>query len=184
MREVARLTGLSVTTSSSALQGLHSVGLLTREAVGQNLLYRISPEHVLVAPLRTLSSRARDVDDIVAGEVKRTFPRAEALWLYGSRAGGREGPDSDADLLILFGSAADAARAAGNASLLEERLDALLGFDVSLTCAATPRTGDWSTPFWSNVLREGASLAGPEPRDVHDLGLSGAIGRHRWPTAS
>ena len=183
VREVARLTNLSATTASSALQALHSVGLVTRRSAGQSAFYRIAPEHVLVTPLRSVSAHAREVDDLVAREVKRAFGRILALWLYGSRATGRERPDSDADLLAVFRRPGDAERAAADAPWLEDRLGALLGYGVSLTCTTTPEADEWRTPFWSSVLREGASLAGPEPRDVHDLGTSVAATRHPWKVA-
>jgi DNA-binding transcriptional ArsR family regulator len=183
VREVARLTRLSATTASSALRALHSVGLVTRRSLGQNVHYTIAPEHVLVAPLQDVSSLAREVDALVAGEVKQVFGHAIALWLYGSRATGNERADSDADLIAVFPGPGDAERAAADAPPLEDRLAGLLGYGVSLTCAAVPAPDDWQTPFWVNVLREGVSLAGPEPHDVHDLGTDLAAQRYPWTVA-
>lgn len=170
VREMARLTGLSATTASSALQALYDIGLVSRRAVGQNLVYEVSPEHVLIAPLRAVSSRVHDVDDLVAREVKRSLGRAMALWLYGSRATGNERPSSDADLVAVFRTTADAGRAAPHAPPLQERLAALLGYPVSLTCTAVPTPDQWRSPFWENVLSDGAALAGPTPLEVHDHG--------------
>lgn len=183
VREVARLTNLSATTTSSALQALHMVGLVSRLTLGQTHLYRIAPEHVLVAPLRSVSGRAREVDALVAREVKQSFGQAIALWLYGSRATGSERPDSDADLLAVFRRSSDAGRATAEAPPLADRLTSLLGYGVSLTCAKAPAADDWRTSFWRNVLREGVSLAGPEPQHVRNLGTFRAASRYPWDVA-
>jgi predicted nucleotidyltransferase len=170
VREVARLTGLSATTASTALSSLAEIGMLSRQVLGQSLRYQINLRHAFVGPLRGLAARARDMDDVVAGEVNQALPEAVALWVYGSRAVGTERPDSDTDLLAIFLRRQDAEDAAAQAARIAERLRDVLGSEVSLICLEAPTAEEWLDPFWRNVLRTGVSLDGPEPTHVRELG--------------
>lgn len=180
VREVARLTGMSTTTASTALAGLHRIGLVTRQNLGQSQHYRIEPAHALVSPLRAVAERARAVDSVVAKIVKTELPEAAALWLYGSRAVAREWPGSDGDLLAVFGRPGDAEAASAQAPRVSTRLGQLVGYTISLVCLPVPTPQEWRAPFWRNVLRDGVALAGPGPTELAQRGPAGARDQHPW----
>jgi predicted nucleotidyltransferase/transposase len=148
LSEIARATGKSVSTVQRAIHTLRQSGAVQRDGSGGRLRFApgaprqalreladwrlgLSPE---LAPMRdsgrpvaaTLTTKTRDIDSLsfrrALNEAVRSIVseyHPSRVILFGSRARGDAGPDSDVDLLVVFDEVPDRReRAVGIAKLL------------------------------------------------------------------
>lgn len=101
VRELARLTGTSPGSLHRELRTLEQTGLLSREAVGRNVLYRCNPRHPLFPELAGLLRKTTGLADVLRNALAPLGKRIEYAFVYGSVASGRDHPGSDVDLMLL-----------------------------------------------------------------------------------
>ena len=106
-RQVAREIGLSAPAAHAALKELHDRGVLTREIVGRQHLYRIDNDSRLVRDiLRPAFEKEMSARDDIAEFLIRNIEQyglgkyIKSVALYGSVQKGVEGEDSDCDIAI------------------------------------------------------------------------------------
>ena len=101
VRELARLTDTSPGSLHRELRMLEQTGLLVREAVGRNVLYRCNPRHPLVPDLAGLLRKTSGLADILRNALAPLGKRIEYAFVYGSVASGRDHAGSDVDVMLL-----------------------------------------------------------------------------------
>ena len=102
---------------------------------------------------------AESVPRKVKDAVHSVAPDAEVI-LFGSRARGDFGPDSDWDFLVLIDGTADWA---ASRPVHDALFDALLIEGIPVSCVVHSKS-EWltpysrATPFYKNVARDGVSI--------------------------
>lgn len=106
-RQVAREVKLSAPAAHAALKELHDHGILLREIVGRQHLYRIDPANRLVREIlrpafEKESSIKEDIADFIVKRLKEhgLEREIESVVLYGSVQKGKAGGESDCDIAI------------------------------------------------------------------------------------
>jgi predicted nucleotidyltransferase len=107
-RELATAATASPPQTLEALKRFERLGLVSRCTAGRAHLWRLTAEHVLVGPLRSLvafeeSLPGRFLHDLRAA--LKHLPLRRAI-LFGSVARGTETPDSDVDLYLELADSA------------------------------------------------------------------------------
>lgn len=115
LRGIARLVGASAGTTARELRRLEGAGLLWSEMEGRQRYYAASspsPEASSGGAAEAPAASDRGVDAILGAILRRIVEayQPEAVYLFGSRAGGRADPDSDFDLLVVVPADAPAER--------------------------------------------------------------------------
>jgi uncharacterized protein len=115
LREIARRARTSPGTAARELRRLQEAGLTTSEAEGGRRYFtaptaRASTPHGRIG--EALATYDRGVDAILGTILRRLVEayQPEAVYLFGSRARGRAGQDSDFDLLVVVPANASDAR--------------------------------------------------------------------------
>lgn len=101
VRQLARLTGTSPGSLHRELRTLEKTGLLTRETVGRNVLYRSNQRHVLFPELAGLLRKTTGLADVLRSALAPLGKRVDYAFVYGSVASGRDRPGSDIDLMLV-----------------------------------------------------------------------------------
>jgi predicted nucleotidyltransferase len=100
-RELARLSGRSVTGVQHALDRLVEEGLVHRVEAGPSFLYSLNHSHLLAPAVEVMASArlelVRRLRERISGWKVRTFHAS----LFGSAARGEGNPRSDIDLLMV-----------------------------------------------------------------------------------
>jgi len=123
VRALARATGANAGSLHRELRGLADVGVLSREEVGRQVLYRANLACPVFPELRSLLKKTSGLADVLRDALAPLGGKVKVAFVYGSVAHGTESANSDIDLMVL-GSVgfADLARAlaAAQASLGRE----------------------------------------------------------------
>ena|SRR5690349_3564728 len=164
-RELARLSGRSVTGVQHALDRLVDEGLVHRAQAGRSFLYSLNREH-LMAPAVEVMAGARwklveRLKDLIGGWKVPTFHAS----LFGSAARGEGNPRSDIDLLVVRRTEIDSDDADWLRQLdeLAERVWLWTGNHAGvaeLSEAELPRLLEDRPPALEQVERDGIDLAG------------------------
>ena len=100
LRELARLSSLSIGTLQSEVRKLATAGLLTPRRDGNRLYYRANTSHPVFPELQGLALKTtglrEQLVDALAG-----VPDIEFAFVFGSQASGKSGAGSDVDLLVV-----------------------------------------------------------------------------------
>ncbi|HRN30202.1 MAG TPA: nucleotidyltransferase domain-containing protein [Terrimesophilobacter sp.] len=100
-REVARLSGGSVSGVRLVLQRLVLHGIIHREDRGPSSFYTANRDHLAWSAIQQLLTLGTRLEDNIVSRVKTWTIQPESLALFGSVARGDAGPGSDIDLLII-----------------------------------------------------------------------------------
>ncbi|HEX6602617.1 MAG TPA: nucleotidyltransferase domain-containing protein [Solirubrobacterales bacterium] len=170
-RELARLTGRSVTGVQHAIDRLVNEGLVHRAEAGPSFLYALNRDHLMAPAVDVMASarcelvgRLRDLMDAWQ------LPPFHAS-LFGSAARGEGNPASDIDLLVVRATDIDAEDPAWQQQLddLAERTLSWTGNDagiVELAAADIPRLLKDRPPVLDEVVKDGIDLAGLSIRQM------------------
>src|SRR6267142_911620 len=101
-REVARRAGVSPPRAIEALRVLEREHLCFRRRVGRASLWRLERRHYLAKRLAPLADLELAPRRALVELLSRHTAGAEEAYLFGSVAQGRDEPDSDIDLLLVF----------------------------------------------------------------------------------
>ncbi len=148
VREAARRVGASAPAVAEELSRLATAGILSTERIGRSLVYSVNERSPIVPELRSLVRKTIGVEGQLRSALEG-LPGVEAAYVFGSRASGRETPQSDVDLLVV--GAPDRAALAERLAQVEEAI----GRDINLVQVTGDdlerhRTGP--SPFWKSVL--------------------------------
>ena len=116
-RQVAREIGLSAPATHAALKELHDLGVLTRDIVGRQHLYRIDNASRMVRDIlrpafeKEMSARD-DITKFIARNIEKLGLGKEvrSVVLYGSVQKGAEHEESDCDIAVVVGDEQDRKR--------------------------------------------------------------------------
>lgn len=101
LREIARLTGTQPGTMAKELQRLHDAGLLTRERVGNQVVFGGNVAHPVFGELAAVLRRTVGVADVLADALAALSHELDVAFVFGSVARGEERPESDLDLALI-----------------------------------------------------------------------------------
>lgn len=170
--ELARRTGLSLSSVMSGVLPLVAAGLVTAAGSGRGVLYGVRADHPLAAALSALFSAEETRFGAVLDSIRiaAAAPDVIALWLFGSVARGHDRPDSDLDLALVaepdrLTALADGVRdrlVAPSGQLHYRPVVTALGTDDVLRLAAVP------DPWWLNVADDAIALIGRRPTELAD----------------
>jgi len=100
LRELARLSNLSVGTLQSEVSRLSAVGLLTPRRDGNRLYYRANTAHPIFPELQGLALKTTGLREQLA-DALTGLQGVELAFVFGSQASGTVGAGSDVDLLVV-----------------------------------------------------------------------------------
>jgi DNA-binding transcriptional ArsR family regulator len=103
LRQIARLTDLSVGAVQYGLAALTEAGLVTREEIGNQVHFQANPDCLVFDELRRIMEKTTGLADHVRAALA---PLAEEgkldhAFIYGSVASGKQSPKSDVDLMLV-----------------------------------------------------------------------------------
>ncbi|MDX6635555.1 MAG: hypothetical protein QOF06_1758 [Solirubrobacterales bacterium] len=174
-RELARLSGRSVTGVQHALDHLVDEGLVHRAQAGRSFLYSLNREHLL-APAVEVMAGARwglveRLRDLIGAWKVPTFHAS----LFGSAARGEGNPRSDIDLLVVRPKGIDS-EGGGWRRQLDELADQVWLWTgnhagvVEVSEADLPRLLEVRPPALEEVEQDGIHLAGTPLRKWMKIG--------------
>lgn len=110
-REIARLVDVTPPAAHAALKDLHSYGILHREIIGKQHIYRINTNSRIVSKMlcpafQNELSLKKDVGVFLIEKAReyKIFNLIVSMFLYGSMAKGQTGAASDCDVAIIVSS--------------------------------------------------------------------------------
>lgn len=116
LRQIARLVGAGHGAVQRELARLVNVGILTRDADGHQVYYRVNQDCPVFAELKGLLLKTAGVAGVLRQHLEPISERIVAAFLYGSVATGRERAESDVDVMVIgkvsFGDVVQALRPA------------------------------------------------------------------------
>ena len=101
VREIARLTDTVAGTLHKELARLADAGLLLKETVGNQVLYRANRDCPIFEELASIFRKTSGLTDVLADTLALFPDRIVAAFVFGSMASGKETAGSDIDLLII-----------------------------------------------------------------------------------
>jgi predicted nucleotidyltransferase len=114
LREIARMTGLSVRPVQRELARLSGAGILSRTRQGRQVYFQADPGCPLYQELRGIVTKAIGAAEALRQALSAMAERVDVAFIYGSVATGREGRASDLDLMVIgevsFGEVVSAIR--------------------------------------------------------------------------
>jgi predicted nucleotidyltransferase len=111
-REIARRTGLPAGAVTRELKRLAEVGLLEREARGNQVLYRANRASPVFEEVAGILRKTSGLADELARALTPVSDKIRVAFVFGSMAHGTQEQSSDVDVMIIgdadFGSVVDA----------------------------------------------------------------------------
>jgi predicted nucleotidyltransferase len=111
-REIARRTGLPAGTLTRELRRLAEVGLLEREARGNQVLYRANRKSPVFEEVASILRKTSGLGDELARALAPLSDAIRVAFVFGSMAGGSQQEGSDIDVIVIgdveFGAIVDA----------------------------------------------------------------------------
>ncbi len=128
VREIARLTGTSAGTLHKELARLAQAGVLTREAIGNQVLYGANRQCPIYSELAGILRKTAGLADVLKAALSPVSGSLVLALVFGSVARGEAGHDSDIDFLVPFTDRHDIL----DLLELEDALEELLTIPVSV----------------------------------------------------
>jgi predicted nucleotidyltransferase len=101
VRELARITGASPGSLHRELRALTDHGLLLRHETGRQVHYRANTACPVFDDLAALLRKTIGVGEVLRTALSPLGDQIAAAFVYGSVAGGTEGPRSDVDVMVV-----------------------------------------------------------------------------------
>lgn len=101
VREIARLTNTVAGTLHKELSRLSEVGLLLKEARGNQLLYRANRDCPIFGELASILRKTSGVVDVLGEALAPLREKIAMVLVFGSMASGKEHSGSDVDVLLI-----------------------------------------------------------------------------------
>ena len=170
-RELARLSGRSVTGVQHVLDRLVDEGLVHRLEAGSSYLYSLNRDHLLAPAVEVMAGvrweLVQRLRDLIGGWSSRSFHSS----LFGSAARGEGNAASDIDVLVVRPKSTDADDPQWRRQLddLAERLWAWTGNPagiVELSEGDIPKLRKKRPPVIEEIAEDGIDLAGISIREL------------------
>jgi len=101
LRQLARLTGITLGPVQRELRQLVDDGLVVRKTQGMHALYRANEDSPVFAEMRSLVAKTVGIHDVLLAALRPLERKINLAFVYGSVARSREGRQSDVDLMIV-----------------------------------------------------------------------------------
>jgi predicted nucleotidyltransferase len=101
LRQLARLTDISLGAVQRELRQLVDAGLISRRTVGAQTLYTANQESPVFAEIKSLVSKTVGMHDVVVAALEPLRKKINLAFVYGSVARSSETQGSDVDLMII-----------------------------------------------------------------------------------
>lgn len=101
LNELVRLADMGKGTIRRELDKLCSVGLVTETRLGNQNHYQANPTNPVYDELKGIIDKTLGVVGVLAAALDQSLPEVTYAFVYGSVAKGREGAESDIDLMLV-----------------------------------------------------------------------------------
>lgn len=101
VRELARMAQTSAGSLHRDLRALTELGLLERQDVGRQVMYRANVHAPVFAELASLLRKTAGLADVLREALAQLGDKVQCAFVYGSVAQGQERPGSDVDVMVL-----------------------------------------------------------------------------------
>lgn len=101
VREIARLTDTVAGTLHKELSKLAKVGILSKQAQGNQTSYQANKACVIYDELASILRKTSGVADVLANALVELKPKIQLAQIFGSVASGKTNEFSDIDLLVI-----------------------------------------------------------------------------------
>lgn len=101
VRELQRELTIPVGSLQRELKALSAAGLLHRRRVGNQVRYRVDPEHPLYEDLAGIFRKTLGIAGVIHDVLEGLADSIDIAFVFGSVAKGQEAPLSDIDLAVL-----------------------------------------------------------------------------------
>lgn len=103
LRQIARLTDLSVGSVQYEIPALTEAGLVTREEIGNQLHFQANPDCLVFDDLRRMMEKTTGLADHLRAALAPLAEEGKLVhaFIYGSVATGNQSAGSDVDLMLL-----------------------------------------------------------------------------------
>ncbi|QWT20445.1 nucleotidyltransferase domain-containing protein [Bacillus sp. NP157] len=101
VREIARATGTHAGSLHRELARLAEAGLLTRDAQGNQVLYRANPACSVYSELTAIFQKTVGIPAMLRDHLAPLAPLITAAFVFGSTAKGSATPQSDIDVMVI-----------------------------------------------------------------------------------
>ena len=101
VRELERMTGISAGSLHRELKAMAESGLLLREKVGNQVLYRVDADCPIYEELAAIFRKTMGMASLLQNALTGLAERIEVAFVFGSMASGRQNAGSDIDVCVL-----------------------------------------------------------------------------------
>lgn len=101
LRQLARLTDISLGPVQREIRQLVEAGLVTSKTVGAQTLYSANEEGPVFREIKSLVNKTVGIHDVLAEALGPLRKRINFAFVYGSVARSRENRESDIDLMVV-----------------------------------------------------------------------------------
>jgi predicted nucleotidyltransferase len=162
-RELARLIDQSHNTTRYALEELERNGLVIKRQAGRSNLYSLDEDNIIYTEIL---SPAFKLEEDLLGEVAKIFSDKlgkdlVATILFGSVAKGEENPNSDIDLVLVFGDKVNLGDKEDEVAEASLQVAKMFGNQVStilVKSAEFERKKNTRSELWREIAETGISI--------------------------
>ena len=101
VRELERMTGISAGSLHRELKAMAESGLLLREKVGNQVLYRVDADCPIYEELAAIFRKTMGMASLLQNALTGLAERIDVAFVFGSMASGRQNAGSDIDVCVL-----------------------------------------------------------------------------------
>ena len=101
LRQLARVTGITLGPVQRELRQLVDAGLVTKKTLGTQTLYSANEASPVFAEMRTLVAKTVGIHDVLLAALHPLKSKISVAFVYGSVARSRESQQSDVDLMVV-----------------------------------------------------------------------------------
>lgn len=100
-REIASITGLPIRAVQREVSKLEGIGLISCLTEGKRQYYQVNRENPIFPELKAIFLKTVALGDLLRPKLKDISQKINVAFIYGSYAGGEEGPLSDIDIFVV-----------------------------------------------------------------------------------
>jgi predicted nucleotidyltransferase len=101
LRQLSRMTGITLGPVQRDLRQLVDAGLVTKKTLGIQTLFSANEASPIFAEMRAIVTKTVGIRDILLAALNPLAANIDLAFVYGSVARSREGQQSDVDLMIV-----------------------------------------------------------------------------------